>query len=310
MSIISGNNIFIFINDIVKDLTCGASVFADDAKLYIEIRTELDVATLQMNLDRFASWCSTNKLDLNTKKCVKISFCRRTCPILSHYYIDGVLLDEASGCRDLGIFFDQSLSFVPHVDQMVASARRTLAFVIRVAKNLRNVRVIKLLFLSLVVPKIEYASLVWSPVYQKHINAIEQLQRRFLKFLSWKVDGVYPDRGADLFEMCDRFDLLTLHERRTLTSILFIIKLIRGNIDCPQFLELLPFRVPATNSRYQVPFYLPLVSSTLMLASPLYRACNSVNLLVTYSDGSIDIFNSPMSAIFNIATEFVKSHRP
>lgn len=121
---------------------------------------------------------------------------------------------------------------------------------------------------------------------------------------------MYPERGADLVDMCERFGLLTLEERRTISSILFVVKLLRGLLDCPQFLELLPLRVPPVNSRYQVPFYLPLASSTLALSSPLYCACNASNLLVTFSEGSIDIMHTPLSSIYDVAVKFVKTLRP
>lgn len=180
----------------------------------------------------------------------------------------------------------------------------------RVAKNFENIAVIKTLYCSLVVPKLEYAALVWSPSYLNQIKRIEQLQRKFLKFMCWKSDGIYPERGCDHFELCARFNLFTLEERRIVVAIMFIVKLVRGNIDCPQFLEQLPFRLPSVNSRYHVPFYLPLASSSLLLASPLYRACNYFNRLFTFSEGGIDLVASSMSDIVTMINKFIIARRP
>lgn len=158
----------------------------------------------------------------------------------------------------------------------LGSANKTLAYVMRITKLFTDTEVIKTLYTSLVLPKMEYAAMVWSPYYLNHIKRIETVQKKFLKFMAWKVDGVYPERGTDLVELCDRFDFFTLEERRIVTSIVFIIKLLRGNIDCPQFLQQIPLRVPIRGSRYHVPFYLPLSNSCLLLSSPMYRACNFV----------------------------------
>lgn len=43
--------------------------------------------------------------------------------------------------------------------------------------------------------KLEYASVVWNPGYDKHKNTIKYVQRRFVKFLRLKNDGIYPKHG-------------------------------------------------------------------------------------------------------------------
>lgn len=172
---------------------------------------------------------------------------------MTSYQINGVRIKDVTECRDLGVIFDHRLSFVPHIDRMIDSAKRTLAFVMRVCRQFSNAKVIQVLYLSLILPRLEYASLIWAPSFRNHINRIEAVNRRFLKFMSWKQDGFYPERGNDTHILAARFNLLILEERRVVTSIIFIVKLLRGNIDCPQFLELLPITVPHVNSRLQVP---------------------------------------------------------
>lgn len=257
---------------------------------------------------KFAAWCAENRLDLNVKKCAKMSFTRRQI-IQTSYTINGAEIRNVSTCRDLGVFFDASLSFVPHIDRLVASTLKTLAYVSRVCKNFKHISVIKTLYCSLIVPKIEYAALVWSPIYLNQIKKIEYVQRKFLKFLSWKADGVYPDQGCDTFELCERFELLTLAERRKITEILFVIKLLRSNIDCPQLLEMLPVKTPSLRSRHNVPFYLPLATSNFFASSPLYRSCSVINQLVKFDNGRVDIIASPMSEIIKLCHNFVKSLR-
>lgn len=206
--------------------------------------------------------------------------------------------------------FDCRLSFVPHIEALVNSCKKTLAFVLRVSKCFEDVKVIKTLYCSLVWSKLDYASIIWSPSYQCHINDIEAIHRRSLKFMAWNESGIYPEQGADLYELCNRFGVLSLAERRNLTAILFLVKVLRGNVDCPGFLEQLPFRVPVGGSTYQVPFYLPFSKSMILINSPLYRACNLVNQLMIFSEGQLDIFSSPMSEINRVANDYVKSMRP
>lgn len=144
----------IFIIDVMEDLQCESSIYADDAKLYSIIKGPESAVSLQNDLHLFAGWCSENRLDLNPVKCKKMSFYRGRNPIVTSYSVNGVLIEEASECRDLGVIFDHRLSFVSHVDRLIDSARRTLAFGTRVCKQFSNLKVIKVLFMSLVLPRL------------------------------------------------------------------------------------------------------------------------------------------------------------
>lgn len=172
-------------------------------------------------------------------------------------------------------------------------------------------KVIRTLYMSLVLPKLEYASLIWAPNFRNHIERIETLNKRFLKFMCWKQDGFYPPRGCNVTDLASRFDLLTLEERREVTAIIFVVKLLRGYIDCPQFLELLPIRVPHANARLQVPFYLPPAasSSSFKTGCPLFRACKATNELMRFRVGTLDLLASPMAEIVRACYDFVKSKR-
>lgn len=97
----------IFINDIISDLRCGASIYADDAKLYSIIESMDDVVNLQSDLDRFATWCADKLLGLNAAKCKKLTFYRGRTPIDSRYMINGVTIESVVEWRDLGVVYDK-----------------------------------------------------------------------------------------------------------------------------------------------------------------------------------------------------------
>lgn len=122
---------------------------------------------------------------------------------------------------------------------------------------------------------------------------------------------MYPERGSDMNIMLARFNLLSLQERRTVASILFVVKLLRGNIDCPQFLGILPLRVPKLNSRSQVLFYLPPLpsSGTVGLPCPLRRSCEAANAVVKFCNGSIDLLTTPLSEISRVCFNYMVSLR-
>lgn len=291
----------IFINSLTNVVSCPIELFADDAKFYLRIHSWSDCVILQENLDSLASWCQLNKLQLNERKCTVMSYRKSQALFQFPYSINNVTLMYVSSCRDLGVIFDNRLTFKNHLANITASAFKTLGFVVRTTKNFKNINAIKILYFALVRTKLEYASIVWSPIYKKQILEIEKVQRKFIKYLLFKISGEYPARGTDYLDLCERVKMLTLEERRTCAEVLFTIGVCRGQIHCPNFLALLPFYIPPRNLRSSQPFRLPLVKSALAQASPLYRlitSCNSISAYNHDNHSSLDLlgYNQPITA--------------
>lgn len=165
----------IFINPIISIISCFFELFADDGKFYLRIRSLLDCQHLQANLTALSSWCKINKLPINEYKCKVMTFSRSQSKISYPYMINNVQLKVTNSCRDLGITFDCILTFTDHIAFITKSALRTLGFVIRATKNFKNPNAIKALYIALVCPKLEYADVVWSPIYKKDVSIIERI---------------------------------------------------------------------------------------------------------------------------------------
>lgn len=88
--------------------------------------------------------------------------------------------------RDLGVAFYSQLTFTDHYKNIILFAYRTLGFITRLTKNFTNLNAVKMLYVSLVRPKLEFAALVWSSNYLKYSKDLKSVQRRFLKYLAYK----------------------------------------------------------------------------------------------------------------------------
>ena len=65
-----GPILFLFyINDLVDGLECPILLFADDAKIYMEIRTPDDVNALQRDMEKIQEWSNKWLLVFNDEKC-------------------------------------------------------------------------------------------------------------------------------------------------------------------------------------------------------------------------------------------------
>jgi hypothetical protein len=96
--------------------------------------------------------------------------------------------------------------------------------------------------------RLEYASLVWSPIYDVH-SALERVQRSFLKNAVLTLNGAYPPRGYPQGLLLGEVGLQSLLERRMEHSVIFLFKVFRGLQECTLVLERISFRVSRTGSR-------------------------------------------------------------
>lgn len=267
----------LFINDLVSSIKCGKLAYADDLKIFNQIDTVDDCVSLQASICAVSQWCIINKLDLNISKCSVVSYSRLKNTIVFDYSINGSILSRLSNVRDLGVVFDEKLSFISHIEQVVACASRMLGFILRNSKHFSNVSTIKLLYYSYVRSRLEYCSIVWSPIYSRHSNSVEGVQRRFLKYLMFREDGSYPQRGMEHSLILTRFEELPLTVRRDSQSVAFLHKLLNSKIDCPLLLKHLSFHVPRIGARQQPTFSLAFARSNILSQSPIHKMCYNFN---------------------------------
>lgn len=268
----------LFINDLLDSFSCSVLAYADDLKIYSSINTCNDVLNLQENINILSQWCSNFNLKLNIKKCCYVSYTRKSSPTPSHYFVGNTLLQKVDSYKDLGVLFDCHLSFSNHINYICTSASRTLGFVMRCCKYFNNTLLMRMLYFSFVVSRLEYASQVWSPHYLYLQLSIEKLQRRFLKYLSFKTTGIYPQRGVDYTLLLETHDVQSLSYRREVQGARFVWKLSNGWIDSPYLLSCLNFFIPRISSRSSSTFLLPFSRTNILQGSPLVTMCRAANL--------------------------------
>jgi hypothetical protein len=236
--------LLIFINDLPTVINCHKLLFLDDLKIYCE-----------GDINSLVNWCNVNHLILNIEKCSIMTFSRTLSPISNNYKIGDVLLSRKESVDDLGILFDKGLSFVDHINSITSTAFKNLGYIHRNCKSFRDIACWKLLFFAFVRSKLEYGSLIWYPIYKVHINRVESVQRRFLKFLIFLEEGNYPIQGIDQAVLLQRFNMYSLGVRRIVASVKFLNDLLHNCLDCPPLLDYINFYVPRISSRSFVPFY-------------------------------------------------------
>jgi hypothetical protein len=232
-----------FINDIMSVLLVDALLFADDVKIYTVISSNEDFARLQTSIDNVLDWCITNNMKLNSSKCSIMTFGRLQSLHHFQYVLDNQPLGRVYTIKDLGVTFSADNSFNEHVDDLCRRAYRMLGFITRSTRGMTNPFVLKILYSSFVRQLLEYASPVWSPYHLGLIEKLEAVQRRFIRLAGVRQGLHY--REIPLVALQVELLLPDLQVRRCVADILFLAKLINGQLDCPLLLSQVDFRIPS-----------------------------------------------------------------
>jgi hypothetical protein len=290
----------IFINDLTSLLNENFQMYADDLKIYRTVSTLDDCSRLQKDLDIIQKWCNDNDQLINTKKCYVLTFSRKLDKIICDYWIGGVKILRATEFRDLGVVFDCGLTFRNHIEYVTSAAYKSLGFVLRNRRLFHSTEAIVSLYKAYVRCKLEYAGIVWSPIYNNHIWALEKIQRHFAKFLVFNETGQYPPRGLQQETLLECVQLHSLASRRDFAKIKFLSDVLSFSVECPYLLSKLLIKVPAFNCRRCEVFQLRSARTNILLMSPLYQMVNSCSNKA--DSNKIDIFFTRPSELRSVLT--------
>ena len=227
-------------------------MFADDLKIFMKIKSNIDTTNLQSDLDQLANWCVNNGMELNVKKCHLMVFSRMRNVANQIYTINDYPLDTVSQVKDLGVVLDSNLSFVPHIALAVSKSLQMLGFIKRCAKDFLNIQSIKILFCSLVRPHLDYCSCVWSPHYNVHIQAIERVQHKFLRFVSFKEQ--HPVEEINYSDIESSLNITTLQLRRMHRDLELFYNILHSHSFSPDLLGKINLRISPRPTRLDQPY--------------------------------------------------------
>lgn len=225
-------------------------------KLFGLIKNTNDASLLQDDLNILANWCDLNKLPLNNDKCEVMSFSRSRTSIIHTYNLRNHHLRHLNEFCDLGVIFEPNLTFNYHIQHIINKSSSILDFITRNCKDFKNHNILKILCMSLVRSKLEYNSVVWFPYLNTQIQCIENVQNRFLHFISFKCNIIrVPHSSYQPF--LNTFNILSLSDRRKANDLKFL-KILNVFFFCPELLSFLNFSVPQFRTRSSIvtTFYL------------------------------------------------------
>lgn len=293
----------VFFNDVNLFIEfCKFLIFADDFKLYKQIFSILDTELLKADLQNVILWLDANGFSANVKKCFYIIFSRSVAESVD-YAINGLSLTRKDSARDLGVMFDERLTFKAHIDFVVTKAFRSLFFVLRQSKAFKKPLTLLYLFKSIVIPVVLYAFPIWKPFFNSDIVQLERVQHVFLRAFSYRSGDPMSFYDHDFVPLMNSLDLLSLYDLGQCHEMAFLYKIFNNLFDCPDLLARFSFRVPSRVTRNNSEFFhVPISHRNFFDRSIVTRLSKQGNSLC----GSTDLLSMPLGIFKSHVNDFIR----
>ncbi len=147
-------------------------------------------------------------------------------------------------------------------------AYKMLWFLLGTCKDFRNIKSHILLFNSFVNSQLNYCTVAWNPMYQKYIDQIEDIQKKFALKFNTGINDTYEVRCANL-------KLRSQESIRIENDLLFQHKSLHQHLDSDNFM----FSSSNRETRNRRAVEPPIARTNLGLDGPFYRMMSSSNNL-------------------------------
>ena len=226
-SVLGPTLFLVYINDIGDNITSKLRLFADDTILYRSIRNSTDTRILQEDLERLQAWEQQWQMEFNVNKCHVLSVTNKKKPHPPNYHLHGHRLEEVDSAKYLGVELTKKLSWGKHVNNTAAKVNKTSAFICRNLKGCPT-SVQTHCYKALARPVAEYASPVWDPHCQTHIDALESSQRRAARRILNDFN-----RESSATALLKKLELESLQERRKIDKAAMVYRIVNDLVDIP-----------------------------------------------------------------------------
>ena len=242
--------------------------------LYRVIGSDENCVSLQSDLDVLQKWADDWQMRFNALKCQHISFGSEQVQINFDYMIGNEIIKQVDSIKYLGVIIDKKITWSQQVDKTALKANRARDFLYcnikHCSPDIKN-RCYKMF----IQPILDYASIIWSPYYDKHIKKLEAVQQHMACFVCNEYGPVSITR------LLENLSWPMLQQRRTCNRGIMLYKILNKQVEIP----ILPtiFRPNIINQGQQQTIY----STTMppkLLQKLLLSQCNKDLEHITTTD--------------------------
>ena len=236
---ILGPTLFIlFINDIGEGINENSKIwlYADDTKLYREIKNLSDNEKLQQDINLLNDWALSNKMYFHPDKCK--SMCVTLQKVV--YKLGAVSIEPVTTEKDLGVNFTSNLSWSEHCNYLYSKASSKLGLVRRTCHFMSSSNKKRSIYIAIIRGQLEHCSTIWRPSTLTSKNKLESIQRKAVKWILNKV-GLSRTHTSktDYYKWCKELNLLSIDLRLEFNDLKIMYKILTGRsvVKLPSYIK-------------------------------------------------------------------------
>ena len=211
--------------------------YADDTKLWRAIQSLADQERLQQQLNIFYDWAQSNDKYFNDENFEALYHGEEVDETV-YTSPSGAVIEVKQAVKDLGLYMEGNAKFKKHIEYVMSSGKRLSGWALRVFHT-KDTNSLITLYKALVLTKMEYACIIWSPTDAHSINHLENVQRRFTSrlpcFQTYNTYLDLPVCTVDYWTRLQKLKIFSLQRRRERYMIIHIYKIIIGLCPNPGF---------------------------------------------------------------------------
>ena len=266
---ILGPTLFVlFLNDIVSEIDHDTNIlmYADDTKIWRQMKPLQDHLALQKNIDCLFDWAVRNKMKFHPTKCKVLMVSKFNSPLVDvlpctqfFYSMGFEVLDYVNSEKDLGILVNRTLNFTEHAKMLYSRANQRFGLMKRTCHFVNDQNKRRILYLTMVRSIFEHCPIIWRPSSNTIVNRLESIQKRAFKWIKQDMSLSYSSNDLLYYIHCKQLNILPIKFRFDFHDLKFL-HLIINNFSCVKLPPYISFYNGTTRLRSCHLDYLSLVS--------------------------------------------------
>ena len=186
--VVSPTLFLIFIDDLIPQLPRGikAALYADDLVMWCtEEYATTATYRMQQAVNTLAAWAKEWNVSINKEKSSTTLF-TLTKQKAGQISLDGTRLKEDDQPTYLGVTFDKTQTWKPHIQASEAKAKRRIALMRKLTGSSwgANQKTLRTVYESTVRPHLEYGSTAWSTATKTSLQTVDKVQNQALRIMT------------------------------------------------------------------------------------------------------------------------------
>ena len=215
----------ILLGDIDKDVSSAyVSSFADDTRISHGITSQTDVNLMQHQLSVIYNWSTKNNMYFNSDKfnCLRYGPNNEIKENTKYSSNNGKDIECNEHVLDLGVTLSADASFKEHIRLTVDAAQKKCGWILRTFST-RDSFPLMTLWKSLVQPKLDYCSQLWSPSSIGQIQDLEMVFRSYAR----KIKGL---SHMSYWDQLKSLNIYSMERRRERYQIIYVWRILESQV--------------------------------------------------------------------------------